>query len=42
MKSIIDEQNSKKGRYSITLNEDEMRGLFSLSEFRKMKLDSIL
>lgn len=42
MKSIIDEQNSKKGRYSITLNEDEMYGLFSLSEFRKLKLDSIL
>lgn len=42
MKSIIDEQNSKKGRYSITLNEDEMYGLFSLSEFRKMKLDQIL
>lgn len=42
MKSIIDEQNSKKGRYSITLTEDEMYGLFSLSEFRKMKLDQIL
>jgi len=40
--NIVEEENSKKGNFSLALNEDEIYQVFSLSESRKSKLDDLV
>ena len=40
--SILKGEDSKKGNYVISLTSDEMYGLFSLEEVRRLRLEQIL
>lgn len=40
--SIIKEEDSKRGNYVLTLTSDELYGLFSLKEVRRLRLNQIL
>lgn len=42
VKNLIKDEDSKKGNFALSLSEEEMYNLFSLSKFRESKLNQII